>query len=217
MSLVRARAKLLDRLARVEIRELAVPHAFAFTPVVRGDERGVFLESYRADLLEEATGRRFDLRQSNVSLSRRGVARGIHFADVPTGQAKYVTVVAGSILDFVIDIRVGSPTFGRWDSVALDDVTRGAVFLPEGFGHLFVAMSESATVHYLTTDVYRPEREHGITPLDPELALELPFAADELLFSPRDEAAPTLDQARQGGLLPSWQECLAVYAAAGTL
>jgi dTDP-4-dehydrorhamnose 3,5-epimerase len=198
----------------VEIRESSLPGAFVFRPVQHADDRGVFFEAFRADLFEAATGRRFDLRQTNVSVSAKGVARGIHFADVPRGQAKYVTVVAGSIIDYVIDIRTGSPTFGQWEAISLDDRDRVAVFLPEGLGHLFVATSETATVNYLTNDVYRPGSEHGITPLDSELALDLPFARDELLLSPKDVEAPSLAEADASGLLPSYGACLEAYAAA---
>jgi dTDP-4-dehydrorhamnose 3,5-epimerase len=201
----------------VEIRESTVPGAFVFRPVQHADDRGVFLEAFRADHFEAATGRRFDLRQTNVSVSARGVARGIHFADVPQGQAKYVTVVLGSIVDYVIDIRTGSPTFGQWEAIPLDDRDRAAVFLPEGFGHLFVATSETATVNYLTNDVYRPGAEHGITPLDARLALDLPFPHDELLLSPKDVEAPSLAEAESGGLLPSYDACLEAYAAARVL
>ena len=191
-----------------------MPNAFVFDPAVHGDDRGVFLESFRAESLEQATGRAFDLRQANVSVSRRGVVRGIHFADVPRGQAKYVTVLAGSVIDVVIDIRVGSPTFAQWDSVELTADNHRAVFISEGLGHLFVATSDSATVHYLTTDSYRPEREHSLHPLDPTIALRLPLDAADVILSPRDEAAPSLDDALADGILPRYDDCLAAYAAA---
>jgi dTDP-4-dehydrorhamnose 3,5-epimerase len=196
----------------MEIRQLSVPHAWEFSPIVRGDDRGTFLESYRADLLEDATGRRFNLRQANLSMSSRGVARGIHFSDVPYGQAKYVTVASGSVLDIAIDIRVGSPTFGQWDAVELNDVNRKALFLSEGLGHMFVVTSASATVFYLTNDVYRPEREHAVAALDPDIGIEFPVPPSELVLSPRDEAAPSLSQAREAGLLPTWQDALDRYA-----
>jgi dTDP-4-dehydrorhamnose 3,5-epimerase len=203
----------------VEIRELAVPHAWEITPVIHSDDRGAFLETFRADRLAEATGRRFELRQGNTSISRRGVARGVHFADVHEdggAQAKYVTALVGSVIDFIVDIRVGSPTFGRWDSVELTDANRKAVFLSEGLGHLFVATSETATVNYLVNDVYRPNREHGISPIDPALGLELPFPIDELVLSAQDVAAPTLAEAEKSGLLPTWEASLARYAELGT-
>jgi dTDP-4-dehydrorhamnose 3,5-epimerase len=187
----------------VQIRELSIPDAFEVTPVVRSDYRGAFLESYRHDLLEEAASRSLNLRQANTSVSRRGVLRGIHFADIPLGQAKYVTVTHGAILDFVVDLRVGSPTFGQWDSVQLDGTEFHALFVAEGLGHAFLALTEDTTVSYLVSDVYRPDREHGVNPLDPEIGLEFPFARDELIISAKDLEAPTLAEARDSGLLPA--------------
>ncbi len=134
----------------------------------------MFLEWYRFDELERVVGHRLDLRQANMSVSKRGVVRGVHFADVPRGQAKYVKAVSGAVLDFVIDIRVGSPTFGQWDSVRLDTETHKAVYISEGLGHCFVALTDDAAVTYLVSDVYNPGAEHGITPLDPELGLVFP-------------------------------------------
>jgi len=189
----------------MQIRELAVPDAYEITPTPYADDRGLFLEWYRFDRLSEAVGHAVDLRQANLSVSRRGVLRGIHFADVPVGQAKYVTAARGAVIDFAIDIRVGSPTFGQWDSVLLDDVDRRAIYLAEGLGHAFVALTDDATVSYLVSDIYRPGAEHGITPVDEQIGLELPFGRDELVLSEKDLAAPTLDEARAQGLLPDWQ------------
>jgi dTDP-4-dehydrorhamnose 3,5-epimerase len=196
----------------VEIRELSIPDTYEITPRVIGDERGVFLESFRADKLAEAIGRPFVVAQTNTSVSRRGTVRGIHFADIPPSQAKYVTVARGAVIDFVIDIRVDSPTFGRWDSVRLDDVERRAIFISEGIGHCFVALTDDATVTYLVSDVYRPGREHGINPLDPEIGLEFPAEAGDLLLSPKDTEAPGLLAARDSGLLPTWDDARAFYA-----
>jgi dTDP-4-dehydrorhamnose 3,5-epimerase len=138
-------------------------------------------------------------------VSARDVVRGIHFADVPPGQAKYVTCVAGAVLDVVVDIRVGSPTFGQWESVRLDDEERHAVYLAEGLGHGFCALTEQATVTYLCSSEYRPGREHGIHPLDAELGIAWPAAVP--LLSPKDAAAPSLAEARAAGLLPRCDEC----------
>ena len=139
-------------------------------------------------------------------MSPRGVVRGVHFADVPPGQAKYVTCFAGAVLDVVVDLRVGSPTFGAVDSVVLDDVHRRAVFIAEGLGHAFMALSETATVGYLCSTPYNPAAEHGITPLDP--ALPMPWPGDVApVLSPKDEAAPTLEQAASPGLLPAYGQC----------
>lgn len=195
----------------VQIRELRIPGAFEVTPVQRADERGVFLEWYRFDVLAEAIGHPLDLRQANTSISKKGVVRGIHFADFPRGQAKYVTAPSGAVLDYVIDIRVGSPTFGEWDVVRLDGVDRRAIYISEGLGHAFVALTDDATVSYLVSDTYNPAAEHGISPLDPTIALEFPAEAGELLLSPKDTEAPSLADAERLGLLPTWEASLAYY------
>jgi dTDP-4-dehydrorhamnose 3,5-epimerase len=196
----------------VQIRELSIPDAYEITPKQFGDDRGVFLEWYRFDKLEEATGRSIDLRQANSSVSKRGVVRGIHFADIPRGQAKYVTVTHGAVLDYVIDIRVGSPTFGQWDSVLLDTIDRRAIFLSEGLGHAFVALTDDAAVSYLVTDVFNAPREHGINPTDPEIGLVFPPEAGEALLSPKDTQAPGLAEAAAAGQLPTWDEARAFYS-----
>lgn len=193
------------------IRELTIPDTYEVTPKQFGDDRGVFLEWYRFDALEETIGHRLEIAQANTSVSKRGVVRGIHFADIPPSQAKYVTATRGAVLDFVIDIRVGSPTFGKWDSVLLDDVDRRGIYIAEGIGHCFVALTDDATVSYLVTATFNAEREHGINPLDPDVALEFPAAAGELLLSPKDTGAPSLAEAAATGLLPTWDAARAYY------
>lgn len=200
----------------MQIRELAVPDAYEITPVQRADSRGVFLEWYRFDALEKAIGHPLTLRQANTSVSHRGVVRGIHFADVPTGQAKYVTVLRGAVIDYVIDLRVGSPTFGRYDSVLLDTIDRRAVYLAEGLGHAFVALEDDTTVSYLVSDIYRPEKEHGITPLDPQIGLAFPDDIGELLLSPKDLEAATLAQSLESGMLPTFDSVRDFYASLGS-
>lgn len=195
----------------MQIRELSIRDSYEITPVKRSDERGIFLEWYRFDLLEQAVGHSLNLRQANTSVSKRGVVRGIHFADLPPGQAKYVTATHGAVLDFVIDIRVGSPTFGQWDTVRLDTDDRKAIYLGEGLGHAFVALTDDATVSYLVTDTYNADREHGINPLDPEVGLTFPAEAGELLLSPKDTEAPGLSEAASLGLLPTWEETRRFY------
>lgn len=198
----------------MQIRPLAIADAFEITPRQLPDDRGVFLESYRGDLLAEAIGHRPRIVQTNVSVSSRGTVRGIHFADVPPSQAKYITVLSGSLIDYVVDIRVGSPTFGQWDSVLLDTVDRRAVYVPEGMGHAFAALEDQTTAMYLVTAPYSPSREHGIHPLDPEVGLVLPNGIVDPLLSPKDQAAPTLAQALEQGLLPSYAACREFYASA---
>jgi dTDP-4-dehydrorhamnose 3,5-epimerase len=189
----------------VQIRQLSVPDSYELTPVQREDERGVFFEWYRYDLLEQTIGHPLTLRQANTSVSKKGVVRGIHYADIPIGQAKYVVCTHGAVVDYVIDIRVGSPTFGTWDSVRLDTVDRRAIYLSEGLGHAFIALTDDATVSYLVTDTYNPSREHGIDPLDPEIGLEFPAEAGTPLLSPKDLEAPGLRAASNAGLLPDWK------------
>ena len=179
---------------------------YQFDPVLRPDDRGVFLESFKANTFADAVGHTFDLAQMNISVSKGGTIRGVHFADVPPGQAKYVQCFAGSILDIVVDIRVGSPTFGDYDAVELSAESRTGLYIPEGFGHAFCAVSDSATVGYLCSEGYSPQREHGIHPLDADLALPWPATASPVL-SAKDAAAPTFSQARESGLLPNFDTC----------
>ncbi|MGW9629775.1 dTDP-4-dehydrorhamnose 3,5-epimerase family protein [Agromyces sp. NPDC055520] len=197
----------------MKIRETAVPDSYVVTPHVHSDDRGRFVEYYRFDALADAVGHPLALRQGNISVSRRGSLRGIHFADLPLGQAKYITVLRGAVLDLVFDLRVGSPTFGVADVISLDDADHRAVYIAEGLGHAFLALEDETVVSYLVSDVYRPEAEHGISPLDPMLALDLPLSGNELLISEKDAAAPTLEQARAGGILPTWEAAQALYAA----
>ncbi|MEH6822070.1 MAG: dTDP-4-dehydrorhamnose 3,5-epimerase [Dietzia psychralcaliphila] len=189
------------------IEELAVPGAFVFTPEQLGDDRGVFLEWFKADVFAEAAGRALDLRQANLSVSAAGVLRGIHFADVPPGQAKYITCTKGAVFDVVVDIRVGSPTFGQWDAVMLDDIARKCIFLAEGLGHAFLSLEDGSTVVYMCSAGYNPSGEHGIRPLDPELNIQWPTfgrngAPLEYELSTKDAEAPFLADARESGLLP---------------
>ena len=189
----------------MRIRELSVPDAYEITPVQRSDDRGVFLEWYRFDLMEEVVGHPLTLRQANTSVSKRGVVRGIHFADIPPGQGKWVTVTSGAVLDYVVDIRVGSPTFGSWDSVLLDTVDRKAIYLSEGLGHCFVSLEDESTVSYLVTDTYNASREHGVNPMDPEIQLVFPDRAGLPLLSPKDLEAPSLAEAAALGILPTFE------------
>ncbi|WP_277209345.1 dTDP-4-dehydrorhamnose 3,5-epimerase family protein [Isoptericola croceus] len=201
----------------MQIRELSVPDAFEITPKQFGDPRGVFLEWFKSGPFVEAVGYPLDLQQANCSVSAAGVLRGIHLADVPPGQAKYVTCARGAVLDVVVDVRVGSPTFGRWDSVLLDDADRRAIYLGEGLGHAFMALEDDSTVLYLCSSGYAPKREHGIHPLDPAVGIEWPTTARDgspltPQLSEKDRAAPSLAEAEQQGLLPT-VEAVEAYVA----
>ncbi|MPV38979.1 dTDP-4-dehydrorhamnose 3,5-epimerase family protein [Georgenia subflava] len=195
----------------MEFRELSVPGSWEITPRLFGDPRGVFLEAFKEEAFVEAVGHPLNLRQANSSVSAAGVVRGVHFADVPPSQAKYVMCPRGAVLDFVVDIRVGSPTFGRWDSVLLDDVDRRAIYISEGLGHAFCSLEDDSTVVYLCSAPYAPGREHGVHPLDADVGIEWPTtgrdgAPLELLLSDKDTAAPGLLEAKEQGLLPRYDE-----------
>ncbi|MGW1075412.1 dTDP-4-dehydrorhamnose 3,5-epimerase family protein [Streptomyces sp. NPDC002537] len=192
----------------MQVRQLKIEGAYEFTPQVFGDPRGVFLSPYQEAVFTEAVGRPlFPVAQSSYSISKRGVVRGIHFTAVPPGMGKYAYCLRGRAVDYIIDTRLGSPTFGMWDSVELDEDNRRSVYLPIGVGHLFVALEDDTTISYLLSTGYVPSQEHAVHPLDPELAL--PFPEDlELLLSERDRSAPTLAEARAAGILPDYAESL---------
>jgi dTDP-4-dehydrorhamnose 3,5-epimerase len=199
----------------VDIDPLGIEGAWSVTPVKHADDRGHFAEWFKAELLARAIGHPFSLVQANVSQSRRGTLRGVHFAQLPPSQAKYVFCPSGAVLDVVVDLRIGSPTYGAREALRLDDEARRAIYLSEGLGHAFVALTDDATVTYLCSTGYAPGREHGVNPLDPALALaDLPdWPTDlELLLSPKDLAAPTLAEAAEQGLLPTYDEAVSFRA-----
>jgi dTDP-4-dehydrorhamnose 3,5-epimerase len=190
---------------------LDIDGAWVFSPRIHADRRGSFLEWFTDAGVRADLGHRMDIAQANCSVSRRGVIRGIHFSDVPPGQAKYVTCASGAIIDVVIDLRVGSPSFGYWDAVRLDDESRRALYIGEGLGHAFAAVSDQATVLYLCSTPYAPDREHGVNPLDPAIGIAWP-ADIEPVLSDKDAGAPSLAEAKSAGLLPDYAECQAYLA-----
>jgi len=189
----------------MEVRELEIAGAWEFTPLQKVDDRGVFLEWFKSSVFEEVTGHSFELAQANISVSKKHTVRAIHYAQVPPGQAKWVTCPTGSLQDFIIDIRVGSPTYGQHSSVVLDPENRKCLYLSEGLGHGFTALDDNTTLAYLCSTGYNPEREHTISPIDPALGID--WGTSEPLMSERDTSAPTLDEAKQQGILPTWDEC----------
>jgi dTDP-4-dehydrorhamnose 3,5-epimerase len=189
----------------MQIRQLDIAGAWEITPQLHADARGLFFEWLTDRGFTSFAGHRLDVRQANCSVSAAGVLRGLHFAQLPPSQAKYVTCLSGSVFDVVVDIRVGSPTFGHWDSVLLDDRDHRSVYLSEGLAHGFVALQDNSTVMYLCSAEYNPQREHTIAATDPALAIDWP-TEHKLVLSDRDAAAPTLDEVRAAGLLPSWDE-----------
>jgi dTDP-4-dehydrorhamnose 3,5-epimerase len=192
----------------MEIVPLSIEGAWQITPKQHGDDRGLFLEWFKESVFTDVVGHGFELAQANCSVSSAGTLRGIHFADVPPGQAKYVTCLAGAVMDVIVDIRVGSPTFGEWTSVTLDAVDRRALYLSEGLGHGFVARADNSTVAYLCSEPYSPTGEHGVNPLDPELGINWRIPRDQMQLSAKDVAAPSWAEAVESGILPKYAECL---------
>ncbi|WP_269858687.1 dTDP-4-dehydrorhamnose 3,5-epimerase family protein [Streptomyces sp. RPT161] len=193
------------------MRPLGIEGAWLLDTDVFADDRGSFHQWFQGGDFRAATGHELRVAQANCSVSRRGALRGIHFADVPPGQGKQVTCLHGAVFDVVVDLRVGSPTFRRWEAVRLDDQHRRAVYLAEGLGHAFLALTDDTVVAYLTSQGYAPQREHAIHPLDPALGIDWPGDVEPVL-SPRDAAAPTLAEAERRGLLPSYRACREFYA-----
>lgn len=193
-------------------RKLAVDCAFEFVPDVHRDNRGLFVSPYQEPAFLAALGRPlFPVARTNISESKRGVVRGIHYTATPPGSAKYIHCARGRVQDFLIDIRPGSPTFGQWDSVVLDGESFRGVYVPVGVGHAFVALEDGSLTCYLLSASYVPELELALAVDDSELALPVAAAAERVM-SHRDRIAPTLAEARSAGLLPDYATCLEIEA-----
>ena len=174
-------------------------------PEPHRDERGLFTRTFDADDVRGVGIDPASFVQDSQSRSRRGVVRGMH-GRVGTGEAKLVRVAHGAVFDVVVDIRVGSPTYGCWDSVLLDDRDRRSIYLSAGLAHGFVALKDSSTVMYLCSEPYAPQREHTIDPTDADIGIAWPIPAGQLRLSGRDASAPSLAQACAAGILPTWTD-----------
>ncbi|GGS59389.1 dTDP-4-dehydrorhamnose 3,5-epimerase [Planobispora rosea] len=194
----------------MKYRPLNVAGAYEFTPQSFPDERGVFVSPYQEEAFVAALGHKlFPVAQTNHSRSRRGVLRGIHFTLTPPGTAKYVYCASGSAIDIIVDIRVGSPTFGKWDSAVLDPLDFRAMYFPPGVGHAFLALEDDTVMSYMISSPYVAAHELAIDPLDPDIGLEFPSDLT-LIQSERDSVAPTLAQAAELGLLPEYRVSQAI-------
>ena len=186
---------------------LKIEGSWVFEPKKFDDERGSFHEVFKLSQISEALGRNFEVKQANHSISKAGVIRGIHWADVPPGQAKYVSCFRGKIWDVVVDIRVGSPTFGQWDAVEISAENGKSVLIEEGLGHVFLSLEDNSVVSYLCSEPFNPSSEHGINPLDEDLAI--PFASkwDKTTFviSPKDSEAHSFAEALDRELFPQFK------------
>jgi dTDP-4-dehydrorhamnose 3,5-epimerase len=186
---------------------LKIEGSWVFTPKKFPDERGSFHEVFKLSQLSENLGFGFEVKQVNQSVSKAGVIRGIHWADVPPGQAKYVFCSKGSIWDVVVDIRVGSPTFGQFDGEVISAENGKSVLIKEGLGHVFLSLEDDTVVNYLCSEPFSPTTEHGINPLDADLAIPFGSKISGASFevSTKDEEASTLQQAKAANLLPVYK------------
>ena len=171
------------------------------SPVFR-DERGLFREWFKLEAVEEFVGRKFEIAQANVSLSSKGTLRGIHYSMAPKGQAKWVTCVAGSIKDVIVDIRPSSSTFGKWIEVELSGDTGKAVFISEGLGHGFLALEDNTVVSYLVSTAFSAAVEYEINPLDQKIGINWGITLDLMKISEKDRMAPSLSGQLELGNLP---------------
>jgi dTDP-4-dehydrorhamnose 3,5-epimerase len=169
------------------------------------DHRGYFFESFKLNECVEGFARPLTITQANTSLSKKGSIRGIHYALIPPSQAKFIQCQKGSIIDFVVDIRIGSPTFGTFQAINLNSNNPQAVFIEEGLAHAFVALEDETIVTYLINQNYNPEREKGINPFDSQLSISWPKI--DLILSKKDKNEISLSEAQKRGILPNYKEC----------
>jgi dTDP-4-dehydrorhamnose 3,5-epimerase len=185
----------------MKLSKSSIEGAWLVNPIRHGDERGWFQEWFKKSEVERQIGFSFEPVQLNISYSQQGVVRGIHYSIAAEGQAKLVTVMAGEIDDYAIDLRPGSPTFGRWERLRLSSSVGNSVLLGPNLAHAFQCVSEQATVCYATSAEFNPESEKAINPLCPTLKIEWDRNFP-ILLSPKDEKAPNMDQQNEVGLLP---------------
>lgn len=194
----------------MQLRKLAVEGAFEFQPQVFTDERGVFVSPFQEREFQRALGHPlFPVAQTSHSYSRRGTIRGAHYTLTPPGVAKYVYCASGRALDIIIDIRSGSPTYGRSEAVLLGPEEFRTVYIPVGVAHAFIALKDETVMSYMLSGEYAKENELALSVFDPVLGLPLPGDIDPIM-SERDRAAPTLEMAARTGTLPDYAQCLEI-------
>lgn len=176
----------------MEFIKQAIPEVILVKPKVFGDERGYFVETFQQQKFEEAVGYSVGFCQDNESKSSKGVLRGLHFQLPPTAQSKLVRVIEGKVLDVAVDIRVGSPTYGQYVTAELSAENKHQLFVPRGFAHGFVVLSESAIFAYKVDNYYSPENDRGLAFDDPDLNIDWQLPHDMLQLSDKDQKQPNL-------------------------
>ena len=174
-----------------------IPDVLLIEPTVHGDSRGYFMESFRQDLFGDFLGYEVNFVQDNESKSAKGVLRGLHYQLPPSAQAKLVRVIEGRVLDLAVDIRQSSPTFGQYVSKELSSDNHHQLFIPRGFAHGFVVLSESAVFAYKVDNYYSPNDDRGIAFDDPEIGIDWVLKSDELQLSDKDKSHPVLSETKE--------------------
>ncbi len=180
----------------MQVTPTAIPDVLVIEPKVFGDARGFFYESFNGKRFDEAVGRHVEFVQDNHSRSAKGVLRGLHYQIAQT-QGKLVRCVRGAVFDVAVDIRRSSPTFGKWVGVELSEENHRQLWVPEGFAHGFLVLSETADFLYKTTDYYAPAHERGIRWNDAGLGIQWPELDVPFTLSDKDRSAPVLADAEQ--------------------
>jgi len=175
----------------------SIPDVLLIEPTVHGDSRGYFMESFRQDILNDFLGYEVNFVQDNESKSAKGVLRGLHYQLPPYAQAKLVRVIEGRVLDVAVDIRQSSPTFGQYVSKELSSDNHHQLFIPRGFAHGFVVLSESAVFAYKVDNYYSPNDDRGVAFDDPEIGIDWVLKSDELQLSDKDKSHPVLSKAKE--------------------
>ena len=188
----------------MSLQELSIVGAYVVTHRVFPDERGLFREWFKASDIESRVGKNFETLQANISSSKNGALRGIHFSLAPGGQGKLITCATGSIWDVVVDIRVNSPTFKKWIATPLNSESGESLYVSDGLGHGFVSMSENSTIVYLLTGPYSKEDEYEVNPFDPELGIKWPI--ENPILSTKDSQAPSLLTLQAKDKLPLFKQ-----------
>jgi len=176
----------------MEIIPQVIPNILVIEPQSHSDERGYFIETFRQDKLEDALGFNVNFVQDNESKSSKGVLRGLHFQLAPHAQSKLVRVIEGSVLDVAVDIRRGSPSFGQHVAIKLSDVNKKQMFVPRGFAHGYIVLTDTATFAYKVDNYYSPECERGLAFDDTDLSINWLLSKDQLLLSDKDTQQPRL-------------------------
>ena len=176
----------------MKVTPLKIPEVKLIEPDVFEDERGFFFESFNQQKFNEAIGQEITFVQDNHSKSSKGVLRGLHYQDPPYAQGKLIRIVAGEVFDVAVDIRKGSPTYGQWVGETLSAINKKQLWIPEGFAHGFLVLSDEAEIIYKTTEFYSPEHEHCLKYNDKKINITWPSISSQYLLSPKDAKGQSL-------------------------